>query len=171
MNSFKQNFDQIEDFLNFFEEDLENIRRVKRFCEDRDLDVEFEVHPKAETCEESARYSDIDMSQIVKTLIFKTGKDFTAVLAPGDRRVDTDKLGNKTEEENIRMAKPEEVEEQTGYVIGGVSPFDLDIKIYIEESLLNHELVRPAAGSRILGVELSPRELKDAVDAEEAQIT
>lgn len=163
--SFLQSNENLKEFLNLFEEDLENIRRVRKFCKKKDLDVEFEVHPKAETCEESAEHSDIEISQIVKTLVFKTGNDFVAILAPGNARVDTDKLRKITGEANVRMANPKEVQEQTGYVIGGVSPFDLDIPVYMEQSLLNHDLVRPAAGSRILGVEIKPEELKASTDA------
>lgn len=165
MNSFKQSTDEIENFIDFFEEDLENIRRVKKVCKEKNLDVEFEVHPKAETCEESVQHSDIAMCQIVKTLVFKTGKDFVAVLAPGDERVDTDKLRETTGEENVRMANPEEVKNQTGYIIGGVSPFDLNIPVYMEKSLLQHDLVRPAAGSRILGAEIAPEDLEMCTSA------
>ncbi len=171
MNSFKQTTNEIEDFLDFIEEDLENIRRVKQFCQKNDLDVSFEIHPKAETVDESVQHSPVEKKQIVKTLIFKTGDDFVAVMAPGDKRVDTDKLKRVSGEENIRMANQVEVERHTGYLVGGVSPFDLDLNIYMEEELLDQEKVRPAAGSRVVGVEISPQDLKEASDSKALNLT
>jgi len=155
---------ELEQFIEFFEEDKENIQRVKEFCKEEGLDVDFKVHPKSETCEESARHTDIEINQIVKTLVFKTGNDFIAVLAPGNKRVDTDKLREITGEDNIRMANPEEVKDKTEYVIGGVSPFDLDIPVFMEEELLEHDKVRPAAGSRVVGVEVDPDDLLNVSD-------
>ncbi|QGA79996.1 aminoacyl-tRNA deacylase [Candidatus Nanohalobium constans] len=168
--SFRQKPEELEQFIEFFEEDRENILRVKEFCKEKELDVEFKVHPKAETCEESAQHTDIKINQIVKTLIFKTGENLVAVLAPGDERVDTDKIRENTGEENVRMADPEEVKNRTGYVIGGVSPFDLEIPVYMEEELLEHDIVRPAAGSRVIGVEISPEELEETLNAESVKL-
>ena len=171
MGSFNQSLKEIDVFLDFIEEDMENVRRVRDFCRRKSLDVEFTVHPKAETCEESAHHSDMEIDQIVKTLVFKTGKEFIAVLAPGDSRVDMEKLREITGEEDIRMANPEEVEDETGYVVGGVSPFDLEISVYMEENLLEHDKIRPAAGSRVIGSEVRPEDLHEAIGAELTKLT
>ena len=162
---FEQQPEELEEFLDFIEEDVENVRRVVDFVEENDLDVEFKVHGKSETAEESAKKTGVELSQIVKTLVFKTGNDFVAVLCPGDRRVSEEKLEEITGEE-VRMANPSEVEEHTGYVVGGVSPFDLDIDVYMEESLLERDEVKPAAGSRVVGVTLDPESLRSAINAE-----
>lgn len=164
-NSFKQEPGELEKFLEFIEEDIENIRRVKEFCREKDLEVNFEIHPKAETVDESVQHSPVSKDQIVKTLIFKAEGEFVAVLAPGDRRVDTDKLKEIEEANDVRMANPDEVQEKSGYVIGGVSPFDLDLRIFMDESLLKNEKVRPAAGSRVVGAEVVTEELRDAINA------
>lgn len=163
MNSFIQEVSEIDQFLDFFEDDLKNVRRVVSYVKDENLDVRFRIHPKAETCDESARHSDLEKGQIVKTLVFK-GDDFFAVLAPGDSRVDEEKLKDIRGSE-VRMANPDEVEDSTGYVIGGVSPFDLDLEVFMEETLLEEERVRPAAGSRIVGLELDPKELAETNEA------
>lgn len=169
MKSFKQTPEELEEVLDFLEEDIENVRRVKQFCDEKDLEVKFEVHAKAETVDESAQHSPVEKDQIIKTLIFKAGENFVAVMAPGDRRVDEEKLEELTGEK-VRMANPQEVTETTGYIVGGVSPFDLEIKTYMEEVLLEHEEVRPAAGSRVIGVEVEPEELAEAIGAEKAEI-
>ncbi|MFB6147894.1 MAG: YbaK/EbsC family protein, partial [Candidatus Nanohaloarchaea archaeon] len=97
----------------------------------------------------------IEEEKIVKTLVFIAGEEAVAVMMPGDSRLDEDELEELTGEA-VRMADPEEVEDATGYVVGGVSPFDLDIPVYMEESILERDEVKPAAGSRVVGVELEP---------------
>jgi len=37
------------------------------------------------------------------------------------------------------MASPSEVKEKTGYIVGGVSPFDLNIQTCMEQSLLEKQ--------------------------------
>lgn len=169
MNSFSQTLEEMDELADFLEEDIENIQRVISFCEEKNLEVEFEIHAKAETCEESADHSPMEMHQIVKTLVFKAGEEYVAVLAPGDKRVSESRLEEVTGEE-IDMAEPSEVEKATDYVVGGVSPFDLDIPIYMEQSLLDNDSVRPAAGSRLVGVNIDPSKLRDTVDAETLKV-
>ncbi|MFB6158315.1 MAG: aminoacyl-tRNA deacylase [Candidatus Nanohalobium sp.] len=170
MKSLTQNLEGMREFSDLFEEDLENIRRVIGFCEEAGLDPEFFVHGKAESAEKSSENLDIDLCQVVKTLVFRTGEGYAAVLCPGDKRVSEEKLGGITGGE-VGMASPEEVRKVTGYVIGGVSPFDLDIPVYMEEDLLQQDYVKPAAGSRVVGVRVEPGELADAVKARTEDLT
>ncbi|MFB6203768.1 MAG: YbaK/EbsC family protein [Candidatus Nanohaloarchaea archaeon] len=169
MRSFRQDPGEMEKLLEFLGEDLENVRRVVSRCEEEGLDVEFEVHPVAETAQQSVEYSDVELSQIVKTLVF-IGEEPVAVLCPGDREVSESLL----EEElgtGVRLANPDEVEDATGYVVGGVSPFDLDIPVLIEESIMEHEEVRPAAGSRVIGAAISPGELKETTGGKTMELS
>lgn len=168
MNSFEQSPEELEEFLNFIEEDIENVRRVASTLESEGLDAELEIHAKAETVEESVQHSPVDKNQIIKTLIFKTSDNFIAVMCPGDKRVDEEKLEELTGD--IRMARPEEVEEHTGYVVGGVSPFDLEIPLYASDEIPEGE-VRPAAGSRVIGVKIDREDLFDIVDPEVVDVT
>ncbi|MFT4868262.1 MAG: Cys-tRNA(Pro) deacylase [Candidatus Nanohaloarchaea archaeon] len=167
--AFTQSPEELEQFLDFIENDLENIRRVINWCQREDLDVDFMVHAKSETAEESAENVGIETEKIVKTLVFKAGEEFVAVLCPGDERVSEGKLEDKLGSD-IRMANPSEVEEQTGYVVGGVSPFDLDIQVLMEKTILENQAVKPAAGSRVVGVTLDPEELRETVAAETADL-
>ncbi len=167
---FKQQPEELKQFIDFIGEDLENVKRVIEFCEEKDLDVDFKVHSKTETAKESAQKTDIKLGQVVKTLVFKAGDGFVAVLCPGDKRVSEESLEEATGEE-VRMANPSEVKENTGYIVGGVSPFDLDIPVYMEKSLLEYEEVKPAAGSRVVGAEIDPEQLRNIIVSRELSIT
>jgi len=154
---FKQTGSELEEFLDFMEEDLENVRRVVKYCRENGIETDFIVHGKGETVEESSEKTGVDPESVVKTLVFM-GEDPVAVLCPGDKRVDEEKLSDILGC-SVRMAYPREVEEATGYKVGGVSPFDLDIPVFMEESVLENDLVKPAAGSRVVGVRVSPEDL------------
>ena len=170
MKSFGQNPEELEEFLEFFEQDLENIRRVRNFCEEKDIEVDFFIHAKAETVQESAENTGVEPREVVKTLVFKSGNGFVAVLCPGNTTVDEDKLedivGGKVE-----MASPSEVKEQTGYIVGGVSPFDLDIRILMEEEILERDTVKPSAGSRLVGARIEPEELERAIEPDVVDVS
>lgn len=163
MNSFKQSLAEMEELAEFLEEDIENIQRVIAFCKENDIKADFEVHAKAETCAESAEHSPVTLDQIVKTLVFIADEP-VAVLCPGSKKVDTDKL-EEFLGTDVRMADPSEVRDATGYPIGAVSPFDLEIPILMEESLMDEDVLRPAAGSRAVGAEITPEELREKVSA------
>lgn len=165
-NSFTQKPSELNQILDFLEDDIENVRRVISDVEG--LDVKFEIHAKAETVDESVQHSPVEKNQIIKTLIFKASDGFVAVMCPGDRRVDEDKLEDLVGES--RMARPSEVEDETGYIVGGVSPFDLDIPLYASDEIPEGE-VRPAGGSRVIGVKIDREELFNLVRPEIVDVT
>lgn len=154
---------ELMEMLNFLEEDIENVRRVAKYIEEKDIDAEFRFHGVSKSAEESARKTDLELDQIVKTLIFKSENGFVAVLCPGDKRVSEEKMEDYLDSE-VRMAKPQEVKEQTGYIVGGVPPFDLQIPVLIDKSIQEKEIVNPAAGSKAVGVTLKPEELEKSTD-------
>lgn len=169
MDAFHQDREEMETFLDFMEEDLENVRRVVKRCRDEDVDIEFEIHAKAETVEESVESTEVDRAQIIKTLVF-SGEDTVAVMSPGDTSVEEEKLEDFVGTD-LELASPSEVEKATGYVVGGVSPFDLEIPVYMDESILENDVVRPAAGSRVVGAIIDPEALKQLTGAEVVDVT
>ena len=154
----------MEELAGFLAEDIENVQRVISFLKEKDVDVEYEVHAKAETCEESAENSPVELEQVTKTLVFISDTPF-AVLCPGDVSVSESKLEEHLGKE-VRMANPDEVEDATGYPIGAVSPFFFFLTVLMEESLMKQEEIRPAAGSRAVGAIISPEDVKKVSKAE-----
>ena len=163
-NTLELDPDSSRTFIKMFEEDKENIKRALKALKDSGIDFNLHFHGKSMTADRSAEQTGFSLEQITKTLIFIDDEPF-AVLCPGDRRVDEDKLG-EFRGKKVRMAKPDEVREATGYVVGGVSPFDLDIDICMEESLLDQEYLKPAAGSRVVGVKITSEDLEQCTEAE-----
>lgn len=166
---FNQSSDQLSKFLEFIEDDIENVRRAINNVKENDVDAEFMIHGKSETVDESAEKTDVEPNEVVKTLVFK-GENYYAVLCNGDKRISEKKLGEVVGED-VSLASPSEVKEETGYIVGGVSPFDLDIRVFMEESVLENEIVKPAAGSRVVGARIRSEDLKEVTDAEVEDLT
>lgn len=61
------------------------------------------------------------------------------------------------------MATPEEVEEITGYRVGGVCPFALatDVPIYLDASMQRFDVIYPAAGTAHSALPITFEKLKD----------
>ena len=74
--------------------------------------------------------------------------------------MDEKKVGGFIGEE-IKFANARFVREQTGFAIGGVSPYGLKKKVttYIDEDLLQYEIVWAAAGSPNAVFSIPPLEL------------
>jgi len=69
-----------------------------------------------------------EASEVIKTLVF-IGNNPIIVITPGDKRANITEIEKITGEQNLRMAKPEEVMNFTGYDVGSVSPFGINSKI------------------------------------------
>ena len=122
--------------------------------------MEFGV--SSATVELAAVAVGVEPGRIAKTLSFKVKDQNKAILivAAGDVKIDGAKFkqffGYKS-----KMLLPEEVEQYTGYQIGGVCPFDNPdgTDVYLDESLKRFDTVFPACGSSNSAIELSLDEL------------
>ena len=76
------------------------------------------------------------------------GEMTAVVVISGDRRVDGDKLA-KVVGTGLRIARPSEVRERTGFPIGGVPPFPHEegVMILADSSLARFTHVWAAAGT------------------------
>lgn len=125
-----------------------------------------ELEESTATVLEAAAAHGVQPGQIAKTLSLRVGGKIVLVVAAGDARLDNRKareaLGGR-----ISMLAADEVEAETGHPVGGVSPFGLakPLRIVCDQSLLGHEIVIPAAGSRNSAIRIAPRRLAELVGA------
>ena len=118
--------------------DKEPVKRVEKFLKGFDQSLEVIVlENSARTAKDAAIALGCDVGAIVKSLLFKTGGNFTLCLVAGDKRCSLNKLKKIKNIKDISMASPEEVKTQTGYTIGGVSPVGHlnKLEIFIDKSL------------------------------------
>ena len=129
--------------------DKEPVKRVEKFLKGFDQSLEVIVlENSARTAKDAAIALGCDVGAIVKSLLFKTGDNFTLCLVAGDKRCSLNELKKIKNIKDISMASPEEVKTQTGYTIGGVSPVGHlnKLEIFIDKSLERFNELFAAAG-------------------------
>jgi len=129
--------------------DKEPVKRVEKFLKGFDQSLEVIVlENSARTAKDAAIALGCDVGAIVKSLLFKTGGNFTLCLVAGDKRCSLNELKKIKNIKDISMASPEEVKNQTGYTIGGVSPVGHlnKLEIFIDKSLERFNELFAAAG-------------------------
>ena len=117
--------------------------RLAQRLQDRGLQIDVRtLSDSARTAALAAAALDVEVGQIVKSLVFLRGDDPVLVLCAGDRRVDAERLG-------VSRAPADRVRALTGFSIGGVPPLghDVELDTTIDESLRRFEVVWAAAGT------------------------
>jgi Cys-tRNA(Pro) deacylase len=107
-----------------------------------------ELENTARTAIDAATSLNCEVGAIVKSLLFKNGDNYFLCLVSGDKRCSLNKLKKFFNSKDLSMASPNDVKEQTGYTIGGVSPIGLTIffLILVYSSLNRFTTVFAAAG-------------------------
>jgi prolyl-tRNA editing enzyme YbaK/EbsC (Cys-tRNA(Pro) deacylase) len=117
--------------------------RLAERLQRRGLEIEVRtLSDSARTAALAAAALDVEVGQIVKSLVFLRDDEPVIVLCAGDRRVDTERLG-------LSRAPADRVREVTGFSIGGIPPLGhaYELPTTIDESLRRFEVVWAAAGT------------------------
>ncbi|MEP3115514.1 YbaK/EbsC family protein [Nisaea sp.] len=152
-----------------------SVNRVKAAAEAAGLSVEILRMPDStRTAAEAAAACGCDVTQIVKSLIFKGGETgaLKLLLVSGANQVDLEKAAALVGEP-LERADPREVREITGFAIGGVSPLGhlTPVETWMDESLLCFETVWAAAGAPNAVFEVTGDALKNAAGATVAALS
>lgn len=141
---------------------IEKVRAYFRSLGWEDKVMEFE-HSSA-TVEEAAVAVGTTPGQIAKTLSFIQKEGPVLILAAGDKRVDNKKY-KALFSQKAKMIPWDDVEQIIGYAPGGVCPFSINdgIRVFLDESLKEYDIVYPAAGSGNSAVKLTIAELEESL--------
>ena len=127
----------------------ESVQRVISALSDFDKSLKVEVlNSSAKTAKEAASSLNCEVGAIVKSLLLRTEENFILCLVAGDKRCSLNKVKKLLKKKDVSMADAEQVKNQTGFSIGGVSPVAHlnKNKILIDASLFRYEHVYAAAG-------------------------
>jgi prolyl-tRNA editing enzyme YbaK/EbsC (Cys-tRNA(Pro) deacylase) len=117
--------------------------RLAERLQQRGLQIDVTtLSDSARTAALAAAAINVEVGQIVKSLVFLRDGEPVLVLCAGDRRVDAERLG-------LSPAPADRVREVTGFSIGGVPPLghDVELATTIDESLRRFSVVWAAAGT------------------------
>ena len=129
--------------------DKEPVKRVEKILREFDGAQKIIVlDTSARTALEAASSLGCEVGAIIKSLLFKTGSNFTLCLVAGDKRASLNKIKKTLKIKDASMASAEDVKNITGYTIGGVSPIGhiKKINILIDKSLNRFNSLFAAAG-------------------------
>jgi|TARA_B110000438_G_scaffold260957_1_gene271330 Cys-tRNA(Pro) deacylase len=134
----------MDDLLN-----KESVKRVKDFIEKFDSNLKVIVlNTTARTAQEAANSLKCEVGAIVKSLLFRTDKNYLICLVAGDKRCSLNKLKKIIKKKDVSMANADEVKKKTGFSIGGVSPVGhlANLDVLIDKSLNRFKFIFAAAG-------------------------
>ena len=121
-----------------------------------------ELPDSTRTAVEAAQAINCQVGQIVKSLVFvlEPANNIVLILVSGSNRVDEKTLSRSLNGKLVK-ANAAQVEQATGFVIGGVPPLghSTTLLTFIDEDLLQYDLVWSAAGTPHAVFPLSPQEL------------
>lgn len=112
-------------------------------------------------------------ARIYKSLMASAQGTLVMGLIPVTRKISLKKLAYAIDKKKATMVPPEQAEDLSGSVIGGISPFGLKtaMPIVIDKGAFAHPTIAVSGGSRELKVELTPADVVDLLGAEIAEIT
>ena len=120
----------------------EPVKRAEKALKEFDETLSVtELENTARTAVDAAKSLNCEVGAIVKSLLFKNGDNFFLCLVSGDKRCSLNKLKKFFNSKDLSMASPDDVKEQTGYTIGGVSPIGHinSLQILVDSSLNRFE--------------------------------
>ncbi|MFX1511495.1 MAG: aminoacyl-tRNA deacylase [Promethearchaeota archaeon] len=105
----------------------------------------------------------VNIEHIIKVLIGKTRKKtFFCAIVLGNQHFRKDRLKQILNVKVDRLAQEKEIEELTGFSIGGVPPVGLPkIPCIIDSEVMKKEFIIGSAGSPYYGLKLSPKTIKN----------
>ncbi len=130
--------------------------------------VVHELPGDASTAQSAAEALNTTVATIVKSLLFLHGEQPLLVLVAGDRKLNQRKLSAELGGGKVRLARPEQVLDITGYPVGGVPPVAhrTPLKVLMDRYLLEHPVVYAAAGAYNAIFPVEPPRLLALTDAE-----
>ena len=147
---------------------MRGVKEVKSYMEKNSINGEIIMFKaeQAKTSASAAEHLGCEVAQIAKSIVLKADNPILVILS-GDMRVDLKKL-SEVIGEKAKLASPEYVSEEVGFIIGGVPPmgFDRPVRILIDKSIERFSEVFSSGGSRDSILKIDVNELKNGVKGE-----
>lgn len=116
----------------------------------------------------AAQACGLEHHRVIKTLIMEDEKAHPLViLMHGDCEVSTKNLARQIGVKHIAPCKPEQAQRNSGYQVGGTSPFGTRkrMPVYVEKTILDFDKIFINGGRRGYQVGINPKILVDELGA------
>ena len=125
-----------------------------------------DVHPRefpegTRSAVDAALALEVDLGQIVKSLVFAVDGETVVALVSGDNHLDETKLAAAAGGSRAWREDADTVRDATGFPIGGVPPFGHHepLRVFVDEDLLTFDELWAAAGTPRTVFPILPGEL------------
>ena len=136
--------------------------KAKEYLKKFDLDKNIiEFSESTATVREAAEALQCEDAQIAKTMAFLVNDEPILIVASGDKKIDNSKF-KQAFHAKAKMIPFDELEMLVGHSAGGVCPFGINdnVKVYLDVSLKEFDIVYPACGTSNSAVKLTREELE-----------
>lgn len=122
---------------------------------------------------EAARKLGFDEHQVFKTLMADTGAALVVGVVPVSGHMDLKALAAAAGAKKASMADPKDAMRESGYVVGGISPFGQRVRhtTVLDDSALDYDEILVSGGKRGFSIGIDPRDLIAVLDAVTAPIS
>lgn len=122
------------------------------------------------TAEGVAEDLGVPVAWVVKAMIVqRSDRSYVLVVIPGDKQLSLKKVGGILGDKNVQMANQRDVQRVTGFQVGAVSVLGFrrdDIPSCLDQHVLEQERAIISSGRPDMGLEMDPRDLMQALDAQ-----
>jgi Cys-tRNA(Pro)/Cys-tRNA(Cys) deacylase len=121
---------------------------------------------------EAAEALGVPAEQVFKTLLVEGERGLAVGVVPVSRTLDLKAVASALGVKKVGMARPEDAERSSGFVVGGISPVGQKrpLPTVVDESALAFARVYVSGGRRGLDLSLAPADLVRATSATTAAI-
>jgi Cys-tRNA(Pro)/Cys-tRNA(Cys) deacylase len=122
---------------------------------------------------DAAEQLGIDPARVFKTLVARTTDDRHVVgIVPAAAQLDLKALAATLGAKQVAMARPDDAQRLTGYVLGGISPLGQKRRLptVVDATATQFSTVYVSGGRRGLEIELAPDDLVRLTDATVAAV-
>ena len=143
-----------------------NKTNALRLLDTLNIDYDVLTYPELTNGVEVAKYLNLDVNQVFKTLVtVNKDKEHFVFMIPVQETLDLKKGSSVTNSKYIEMIPQKELLPLTGYIHGGCSPLGMKKKFatYIDESVILYEDVYFSAGKIGMQVKMKTKDLLDII--------
>lgn len=114
----------------------------------------------------------VDIKQIAKSIVLIDSGNLPLVaILPAEKRISYQKLKALLSVKDVRLANEAEVLAHSGYPVGGVPPYNLLRRTYVDSNILRNPIIIAGGGDTNKLVELQTKDLLEILQPVVADLT